>query len=44
MPFLTIAFPMFDPIALSIGPIAMAIGSNTGKAMVRRGIEPAIMV
>ena len=23
MPFLTIAFPVFDPIALSIGPIAI---------------------
>ena len=23
MPFLTIAFPVFDPIAISIGPIAI---------------------
>ena len=40
MPFLTIAFPVFDPIAIAIGPIATAIGSNTGKAMARKGIKP----
>ena len=41
MPFLAIAFPVFDPIAIAIGPIAIAMGSNTGKAMVRKGIAPS---